>query len=71
MAASGRAWDAARRARFADFADLDRPYFSEVQNHLIVSAPETVWQGLLLVLLVGVGGGYVRWGREPRAADPH
>ena len=71
LAASGRAWDAARRARCADFADLDRPYFSEVQNHLIVSAPETVWQGLLLALLVGVGGGYVRWGREPRAADPH
>jgi len=70
LAASGRVWDAARRARCADFADLDRPYFSEVQNHLIVSAPETVWQGLLLALLVGVGAGYVRWGREPRAAVP-
>ena len=70
LTASGRVWDAARRARCADFADWDRPYFSEVQNHLIVLAPETVWQGLLLALLVGVGGGYVRWGRESRAGVP-
>jgi len=67
LAAAGRTWDAARRARCADHADWDRPYFSEVQNHLIVSAPEGAWQGLLLALLVGVGGCYARWGREPRA----
>ena len=70
LAASGRAWDAARRAQCADFADWDRPYFSEVQNHLIVSAPERVWQGLLLALLVGVGWCYARWGREPRGLIP-
>lgn len=66
LAASGRAWDTARRARCADFADWDRPYFSEVQNHLIVSAPEAAWRGLLLALLLGVGWIYARWGREPR-----
>jgi hypothetical protein len=70
LAASGRAWDAARRAQCADSVDWGRPYFSEVQNHLIVSAPELAWQGLLLALLVGVGWSYVRWGREPRAAVP-
>lgn len=70
LAASGRAWDAARRARCADHADWDRPYFSEAQNHLIVLAPEAVWQALLLALLVGVGGCYARWGREPRATVP-
>lgn len=67
LAASGRTWDTARAARCADHVDGDRPYFSEVQNHLIVLAPEGAWQGLLLALLVGVGGCYARWGRESRA----
>ena len=70
LAASGRAWDSARRAQCSDHADWSRPYFSEVQNHLIVFAPEATWQSLLLALLVGAGWSYVRWGREPRAAVP-
>ena len=67
LAASGRTWDAARAARCADPADRDQPYFSEVQNHLIVAAPEAAWQGLLVALLLGTGWSYARWGREPRA----
>lgn len=70
LAASGRVWDAARCALSAAGADGAKPYFSEVQNHLIVFAPEWVWQGVLLALLVGVGWGYARWGREPRADVP-
>ena len=66
LAAAGREWDDARRAQYAGDADGAAPYFSEVQNHLIVSAPESVWQGLVLALLLFDGWCYARWGRELR-----
>ncbi|MGD9782714.1 MAG: VanZ family protein [Kiritimatiellia bacterium] len=68
LAAAGRRWDEARRERSAAGADWAKPYFSEVQNHLIVSAPAPVWLGALLALAGGVGWGYARWGKAPRTA---
>ncbi len=67
LAAAGREWDAARAERCAAGVDWNVPYTSEVQNHLIVSASEAVWQALMLALFLFTGWCYARWGREPQA----
>ena len=63
---AGRRWTPSRKNRCASGVAQAVAYVSEVDRHLVTGISERALYGLMVVLAGGLGGIYVRWGREDR-----